>query len=387
MSRFHSYITSAKTIIDSYKGGTPLTHHLKLFFQTDKKYGSRDRKSVSAICYHYYRCANLFTETDSFEDKITKATFLCESEDNELLKAVAPELNEFIAFNVTDKLEYLNISLGQLFKFDHELSEMIDKKRYALSFFIQPDLFLRIRPKRKANVLESLKKSNIDFTMIEEDTLQLDNGTSVENCLKINKDVVIQDMNSQRVFDFFKKERDADKLETLWDCCAASGGKSILLFDLCQGKIKITVSDIRENILTNLQLRFKDAGINIQKKFVQDLSKKSGLLLDDKFSIIVCDAPCSGSGTWSRTPEQYFSFENEQLALFAEQQKNILINTIPHLAKDSWFIYITCSVFKSENEDMVDFIQNNFACQLLEMKYLKGYEKKSDTLFVAFFKN
>jgi 16S rRNA (cytosine967-C5)-methyltransferase len=57
------------------------------------------------------------------------------------------------------------------------------------------------------------------------------------------------------------------------------------------------------------------------------------------------------------------------------------------LAKDGWFVYITCSVFKAENEDMVDFIQQHFSSQLLEMKYLKGYDKNADTLFVAYFKN
>jgi len=36
---------------------------------------------------------------------------------------------------------------------------------------------------------------------------------------------------------------------------------------------------------------------------------------------------------------------------------------------------------------MVDFIQENFSCQLLEMKYLKGYENKADTMFVAYFKS
>jgi 16S rRNA (cytosine967-C5)-methyltransferase len=182
------------------------------------------------------------------------------------------------------------------------------------------------------------------------------------------------------------RERDVKKAEVLWDCCAASGGKSILLFDICRPNINITVSDIRENILTNLQLRFKEAGINIQKKFVQDLSVKSGLLIDEKFSIVLCDVPCTGSGTWSRTPEQYYSFDESQIQEFANKQKAIVVNALRHLSKDGWFIYITCSVFKKENEEIVEFIQENYPCQLLEMKYLKGYNQKADTLFVAYFK-
>jgi 16S rRNA (cytosine967-C5)-methyltransferase len=387
MSRFHSYITSAQSIVEAYKKGSPLSHQLKLFFQTDKKYGSRDRKTIASISYHYFRTYYLLQSIESFEEKIIKATFLCESEENELLKSLSPELNEFIGFDVKDKIEYLNIKAASLFNFNNHLSTFIDAEKFAVSFFCQPDVFIRIRPGKNNKVIESLKKAAILFETIGENTIAFNNGTSVENCIQLNKDAVIQDFNSQHVLDFYAKERDKDKFENVWDCCAASGGKSILLYDICNGKVKLTVSDIRENILTNLQLRCKEAGINLQKKFVQDLSEKSGLLLDEKFSVILCDVPCSGSGTWGRTPEQYYSFEENQIETFVKKQKNIVINTISHLAKDGWFIYITCSVFKAENEDMVDFIQENFSCQLLEMKYLKGYENKADTMFVAYFKS
>jgi 16S rRNA (cytosine967-C5)-methyltransferase len=387
MSKFHSYITSAKSIVDAYKKGTPLSHQLKLFFQADKKYGSRDRKTISSICYNYFRTFYILQSVESFEEKIIKATFLCESEENELLKSLSPDLNEFVRFDLRDKIEYLNIETTSLFTWEDKLSPSINAEKFAVSFFSQPDVFIRIRPGKNNKVIESLKKSAVQFKTIGENTIAIDNGTSVENCLQLNKDAVIQDLNSQCVFDFFAKERDKYKLENVWDCCAASGGKSILLHDICNGKVKLTVSDIRENILTNLQLRFKDAGIGIQKKFVQDLVEKSGLLLDEKFSLILCDVPCTGSGTWSRTPEQYFSFDESQISEFTNRQKNIIINTISHLAKDAWFIYITCSVFKAENEDIVDFIQENFSCQLLEMKYLKGYENKADSMFVAYFKN
>lgn len=387
MSKFHSYITSAKSIVDAYKKGTPLSHQLKLFFQSDKKYGSRDRKTISSICYNYFRTFNILQSIESFEEKMIKATFLCESEENELLKSFSPDLNEFVGFELRDKIEYLKLDADALFLFNDKLSSFINAEKYSDSYFCQPDVFIRIRPGKNNKVIESLKKSAIHFTVVSENTISIDNGTSVENCLQLNKDAVIQDLSSQHVFDFFAKERDKEKTENVWDCCAASGGKSILLYDICNGKVKLTVSDVRENILTNLQLRFKDAGIGIQKKFVQDLTEKSGLLLDEKFSVILCDVPCSGSGTWSRTPEQYFSFDEAQLIDFTNRQKNIIINTIAHLAKDAWFIYITCSVFKAENEDMVDFIQDNFSCQLLEMKYLKGYENKADSMFVAYFKN
>ena len=66
-------------------------------------------------------------------------------------------------------------------------------------------------------------------------------------------------------------------------------------------------------------------------------------------------------------------------------QQQIVSNVIPHLQKDGIFIYITCSVFKKENEEMVDYIKQKFHLQFLQMELLKGYDKKADSMFVAVF--
>ena len=58
----------------------------------------------------------------------------------------------------------------------------------------------------------------------------------------------------------------------VWDCCAASGGKSIMLYDL-DPAIRLTVSDIRESILINLRKRFNEAGIKKYQSFVIYLTK------------------------------------------------------------------------------------------------------------------
>jgi 16S rRNA (cytosine967-C5)-methyltransferase len=161
MSRYHSYLNSAVTVIDSYTKGTPLTHHLKLFFQTDKKFGTKDRKSISTLCYHYFRCAFLFNETDSTENKIISSAFLCENSETEFLKNVSPEFNELVAFSAIEKVDYLNINSEKLFLFSDEISSFIDKDKYTISLLHQPDLFLRVRPKKKEQVLTKLKNADI----------------------------------------------------------------------------------------------------------------------------------------------------------------------------------------------------------------------------------
>jgi len=46
-------------------------------------------------------------------------------------------------------------------------------------------------------------------------------------------------------------------------------------------------------------------------------------------------------------------------------------------------IYITCSAFKAENEDVVDFIIKELGLKLEKQTVLEGYENKADTMFVA----
>jgi 16S rRNA (cytosine967-C5)-methyltransferase len=167
-----------------------------------------------------------------------------------------------------------------------------------------------------------------------------------------------------------------------WDCCAASGGKTILLHDHFPSA-KLTATDIRENILINLRNRLKRAGIRSYQAFVADLVGKS--FLSQKFDVIICDAPCSGSGTWGRTPEQLHFFTREKIDHYAGLQKKIALNASRSLKPGGYFLYITCSVFYLENEDVVAYLQQNSGLKLVVQQYHTGYDKKGDTLFTALF--
>lgn len=149
--------------------------------------------------------------------------------------------------------------------------------------------------------------------------------------------------------------------------------------------IELSVSDIRESILANLKRRFQRAEIKKYKIFVADLAGEGFGIPDAGYEVIICDAPCSGSGTWARTPEQLYFFDKSEIERYSALQKKIVSNVIPHLNSNGSFIYITCSVFKRENEELVEFIKQNFHLQLRQMEVLKGYDLKADSMFVAVF--
>jgi 16S rRNA (cytosine967-C5)-methyltransferase len=149
------------------------------------------------------------------------------------------------------------------------------------------------------------------------------------------------------------------------------------------GDIDLTVSDIRPAILHNLKKRFTEAGIHRYTSFVADLSKSGSLPAPTDFDVIIADVPCTGSGTWGRTPEQLYYFNEEEIKRYSDLQKRIVVNAIPYLKTGGFILYITCSVFKQENEGTVDHLLTNFALHLKEMSIIKGYDRKADTMFAA----
>jgi 16S rRNA (cytosine967-C5)-methyltransferase len=360
----------------------PLGGWLKNYFKANKKFGSNDRKQVAHICYCYYRLGNAFQNLNT-EEKMLLALCLCSATSNMILQELKPEWNEIVQLSLREKIKRLGVreEVAQIFPFTEALSEEIDHSQFNESFLIQPDLFLRIRPGKEKTVIEKIQNASNNFS-VEGHCITLPKSTKIDAVLLVDDEVVIQDAASQKVLDNLQKNQTIKNFQS-WDCCAASGGKTILLHDIYP-KAQLTVSDSRESILHNLKNRFKRAGINNYQSFVADLSSPQ-FSLNKKFDVIICDAPCSGSGTWSRTPEQLFYFKNEKIESYAALQKSIAFNACNFLKPRGFFVYITCSVFRKENEEVVEYIQAKSGLKLLSQEYIKGYDRKADTLYTALF--
>jgi len=188
---------------------------------------------------------------------------------------------------LTEKIQIAGFIAEDVFPWAEELSTGINAELFRYSFFKQPDLFLRIRPGNKEAVVKKLQEAGIEFNMQYDKCLVLPNSTKVDKILEIDKEVVVQDYNSQLVLNFLKNELSGIKLPvSIWDCCAASGGKSILAYDILAGHIELTVSDIRESILSNLKQRFETAGIKNYKSFIADLTETDSRLLTPDFQLL-----------------------------------------------------------------------------------------------------
>ncbi len=385
--RVHSYFNTSLKIISAYDGKVPLHYFLKEYFSKNKKHGSRDRKIITHFIYSFYRTGFALNDL-SVEEKLKAAIFLCHKKREEFTFLFNDSWIKNWDENIDDRIQFIKeiypfFSIENIFPFGKELSESIDSIEFANSHLLQPNLFLRIRNDDEQEVIKKLTENKIEFKKIK-NCLEISNGIKVENIFRMNKEVVVQDYSSQRVAEILQLIPN-DHLLKVWDCCAGSGGKSILAFDILKN-IFLTVSDVRISILQNLKKRFEDAGIKNYKSFLLDLTTDKNLL-NNKYDLIICDAPCTGSGTWLRTPEQLFFFAENKIEEYENLQKKIVSRSILNLKRGGYFLYITCSVFKKENQGVTDFIQQNFSLKLIKEEVFKGYEMKADTMFAALFIN
>jgi 16S rRNA (cytosine967-C5)-methyltransferase len=382
MTRWENYLSTAEEIVLVYDGDVPLHHFLKGFFKQRPYMGSRDRRWVSQLVYHYYRLGHLWKDERQVPERILKGTFLCESENNELLQFFRPEWNEKINGPLAEKLSILSFDgdVQDIFPLLSFLSEDIDAAKFAYSFFTQPYLFIRTRNKKQPAVIKLLETANITFTALSNDTIALPNSTKIDTIITDKGWYEIQDLSSQKVGNLFH----AKTGETWWDCCAASGGKSIMLIDKEPG-VKLLVSDVRPSILQNLHQRFKEANIRSYEDVILDLTSPvlSSPVGNRKFDQIILDAPCTGSGTWGRSPENLYYFSEESIDTYQDLQKRIAENVVQLLKPGGSLIYITCSVFKKENEEVVKYIEEKTGLKKQEGGVITGYEDKADSMFAV----
>jgi 16S rRNA (cytosine967-C5)-methyltransferase len=411
--KYFSHLNTAVQLLQQYNGSQPFGSFMKQFFSQHKKYGSKDRKNISQLCYAFFRLGKALPQLP-VEERILTGLLFCSHESNELLQYLKPDWNEQTRLPLPEKIQLVNDAQGvsgqkltmyDLFPWREDLSDGINYEHFCASFFTQPDLFLRLRPGREATVKGKLQQAGIPFREITNSCLALPNASKIDGVIETDKEAVVQDLSSQRIGEPMEVIRDLMerpstspgdaepapstplRVAKVWDACAASGGKSILAYDIFKN-IDLTVSDVRRSILINLEKRFATAGIKHYNSFVADIAHSTRFPQGDArqaFDIIITDVPCSGSGTWSRTPEQLYYFEPQQTDKYCELQKKIVSNAIPHLKPGGFLLYCTCSVFRKENEEVVQFIQEQHELQLLQSALLTGYDQKADTLFGAVF--
>src|SRR5260370_11117540 len=139
----------------------------------------------------------------------------------------------------------------------------------------------------------------------------------------------------------------------VWDCCAAPGGKTLILARRL-ASAQLVATDVSAKRCARMRPRpRRSADAAEDQCAVKDAAAPSGTDLDDLFDLILCDVPCSGTGTLARNPEIHHLLKPEELTRQAERQKAILTGALRRLAHGGRLIYSTYSLEPEECERVV----------------------------------
>ena len=141
----------------------------------------------------------------------------------------------------------------------------------------------------------------------------------------------------------------------VWDCCAAPGGKTLILTRLL-AEAEILATDVSAKRLAQMTARLRRYAYaeRVRCAAMDAAAAPPEDEREAKFDLILCDVPCSGTGTLARNPEIRHRLRVEELARQADRQRAILTGALGRLAAGGRLVYSTCSLEPEENERVVE---------------------------------
>ncbi|MEM6774375.1 MAG: 16S rRNA (cytosine(967)-C(5))-methyltransferase RsmB [Pseudomonadota bacterium] len=133
------------------------------------------------------------------------------------------------------------------------------------------------------------------------------------------------------------------------DACAAPGGKTCHMLEICP-ELELTAMDVSAERLRRVDDNLRRLNLNAT---LREGDARNAQIFDHTFDVVVVDAPCSATGVIRRHPDIKVLRRREDLVGFASQQLAILKGVWPLLAAGGELLYVTCSILREENSDVV----------------------------------
>ncbi len=204
-------------------------------------------------------------------------------------------------------------------------------------------IFLRVNVKKITHVdyITLLEKNNIKYELIlDKNYIQINESINVQNLPGFVEGLIyIQDPAAQLAINFLDLKNDLKIL----DLCAAPGGKATHILE--RFNVLLDCYDINEERLSLIRDNLNRLGL--------EANILSYLKTSQQYDRILIDAPCSGSGVVRRNIDIKIMRREEDIKKFQNQQMQLLEQGWSHLKKNGKLLYITCSIFNDENEDVI----------------------------------
>ena len=145
------------------------------------------------------------------------------------------------------------------------------------------------------------------------------------------------------------------------DMCAAPGGKSTLYSSIVGDKGVVVANEVirtRATILADNVMRW---GVGNTVVTSNDPSHFGSL--EGWFDVVAVDAPCSGEGMFRKSEEAREEWSPDNVRLCAARQRRIMADAWKALRPGGVFIYSTCTFNRTENEDNMAWLAEEFECE------------------------
>lgn len=160
----------------------------------------------------------------------------------------------------------------------------------------------------------------------------------------------VQDEGSQLVCLLLEARR----REMVVDFCAGAGGKTLQIGALMANTGTLYAFDVSQKRLDGLKPRVKRAGLDIVRTVTIAHERDARVQrLHGKIDRVLVDAPCTGTGTLRRNPD--IKWRPVDLPDINALQQRILTAAAQMVKPGGRLVYITCSLLKEENEDIVNY--------------------------------
>ncbi len=176
----------------------------------------------------------------------------------------------------------------------------------------------------------------------------------------------VQEASSMFVEQALMQTVDTSKQLFVLDACAAPGGKSTLLSSLINEESLLVCNEVistRTPVLVHNMAKWGATNNLVTQNDPHDF-----LRVPNFFDAIVVDAPCSGSGLFRKQADAIEHWSEENVKHCSLRQQRILHDLLPALKQDGVLIYSTCSYSKEENENMCDYLCNEFSLETIQLK-------------------
>ena len=162
-----------------------------------------------------------------------------------------------------------------------------------------------------------------------------------------------------------------DKGESLLDCCSAPGGKSIRLSNKFDNVCSWDIHEHRVELINEYKERMNCQNIKTEKRDAKVFDKQ----FEEQFSAVLCDVPCSGMGVVNDNPDIKLNREETNIKQLNIEQLSILKTASRYVKKDGYLYYSTCSIFNSENIDIIKaFLKENNNFEICEINSKLAHE-------------